>query len=132
MDKLLEKCNLLRLNQDEIENMNRTIKSTEIKIAFKIGKMPNKLEDWPLNKIAKYLFISNIEPKFEKKIFIVGAFTLALNNSIVFLQSWSVKPCKNRLPKLKNGTQIKQRIEFIYSFIFSGLAINNDKNKIIG
>jgi len=31
MDKLLEKGNLLRLNQDEIENMNRTIKSTEIK-----------------------------------------------------------------------------------------------------
>ena len=30
MDKFLEKHNLLRLNQEEIENMNRTITSTEI------------------------------------------------------------------------------------------------------
>ena len=30
MDKSLEKHNLLRLNQGEIENINRTITSTEI------------------------------------------------------------------------------------------------------
>ena len=30
MDKFLEKHNLLRLNQKEIENMNRPITSTEI------------------------------------------------------------------------------------------------------
>ena len=30
MDTFLEKCNLLRLNQEEIENMNRTITSSEI------------------------------------------------------------------------------------------------------
>ena len=30
MDKFLEKHNLLRLNQEEIENMNRTITSIEI------------------------------------------------------------------------------------------------------
>ena len=29
MDKFLEKYNLLRLNQEEIENMNRPITSTE-------------------------------------------------------------------------------------------------------
>ena len=30
MDKFLEMHNLLRLNQEEIENMNRPIRSTEI------------------------------------------------------------------------------------------------------
>ena len=30
MDKFLENCNLLRLNQEEIENINRPITSTEI------------------------------------------------------------------------------------------------------
>ena len=30
MDKFLEKHNLLRLNQEEIENINRPITSTEI------------------------------------------------------------------------------------------------------
>ena len=32
MDKFLEKYNLPKLNQEEIENLNRLIKSTEIKI----------------------------------------------------------------------------------------------------
>ena len=31
MDKFLEKCNLPRLNQDQIEKTNRPITSTEIK-----------------------------------------------------------------------------------------------------
>ena len=35
MDKFLEKHNLLRLNQEEIENMNRTITSTEIETVIK-------------------------------------------------------------------------------------------------
>ena len=35
MDKFLEKCNLLRLNQKEIENMNRPITSTEIETVIK-------------------------------------------------------------------------------------------------
>ena len=30
MDKFLEKCNLPKLNQEEIENLNRPITSTEI------------------------------------------------------------------------------------------------------
>ena len=36
MDKLLERYNLLRLNQEEIENMNRKITSNEIKTVIKI------------------------------------------------------------------------------------------------
>ena len=35
MDKLLEKHNLLRLNQEEIENINRPITSTEIETVIK-------------------------------------------------------------------------------------------------
>ena len=35
MDKFLEKHNLPRLNQEEIENMNRTITSTEIEAVIK-------------------------------------------------------------------------------------------------
>ena len=35
MDKFLEKHNLLRLNQEEIENMNRPITSNEIKTIIK-------------------------------------------------------------------------------------------------
>ena len=36
MDKFLEKNNLPRLNQEEIENMNRPITSTEIETVIKI------------------------------------------------------------------------------------------------
>ena len=35
MDKFLETHNLLRLNQEEIENMNRAITSTEIETVIK-------------------------------------------------------------------------------------------------
>ena len=35
MDKFLEKPNLLRLNQEEIENINRPITSTEIETVIK-------------------------------------------------------------------------------------------------
>ena len=35
MDKLLEKHNLLRLNEEEIENINRPITSTEIEMVIK-------------------------------------------------------------------------------------------------
>ena len=35
MDKVLKKNNLLRLNQEEIENINRSITSTEIENVIK-------------------------------------------------------------------------------------------------
>ena len=40
MDKFLERYNLLKLNQEETENMNRPITSTEIKTVIK--KSSNK------------------------------------------------------------------------------------------
>ena len=44
MDKSLEKHNLLKLNQEEIENINRPITSTEIETVIKnppTNKQPN-------------------------------------------------------------------------------------------
>ena len=35
MDKFLEKYNFLKLNQEEIENINRSIRSTEIETVIK-------------------------------------------------------------------------------------------------
>ena len=44
MDKFLERYNLLRLNQEETENMNRPITSTEIETVIK--NLPtNKAQD---------------------------------------------------------------------------------------
>ena len=42
MDQFLEKYNLSRLNQKELENMNRPITSTEIQIVIKEKKPSNK------------------------------------------------------------------------------------------
>ena len=43
MDKFLEKHNLPRLNQEEIENINRPITSTEIETVIK--NLPTKAQD---------------------------------------------------------------------------------------
>ena len=40
MDKILEKYNLPRLNQEETENINRPITSTEIETVNKILQQP--------------------------------------------------------------------------------------------
>ena len=45
MEKLLEKHNLLRLNQEEIENINRWITSTEIETVIK--NLPTNKSPWP-------------------------------------------------------------------------------------
>ena len=44
MDKFLERCNLPRLNQEEIENKNRPITSTEIETVIKYSKQ-TKVQD---------------------------------------------------------------------------------------
>ena len=49
MDKFLEKYNLLKLNQEEVENLNRPITSTEIETVIKNLKQMEKYTifmDW--------------------------------------------------------------------------------------
>ena len=51
MDKFLEKHNLLRLNQEERENVNRLITSTEIETAIK--NLPtNKTQDQKASQVT--------------------------------------------------------------------------------
>ena len=53
MDKFLEKHNLLRLNQEEIENINRSNTSTEIETAIK--NLPTNKSPGP-NSFRGYLY----------------------------------------------------------------------------
>ena len=46
MDKFLEKHNVPRLNQEEIENMNRQITSTEIETVIKIFQQTKPRTRW--------------------------------------------------------------------------------------
>ena len=46
MDKFLEKYNLPKLNQEEIENLNRPITSTEIETAIKDLPTNNSMVRW--------------------------------------------------------------------------------------
>ena len=46
MDKFLEKHNLPRLNQEEIEHINRTITSTEIETVIKIFQQAKAQDRW--------------------------------------------------------------------------------------
>ena len=46
MEKLLEMHNLLRLNQEEIENMNRQIMSTEIETGLKSSNKQKPRTRW--------------------------------------------------------------------------------------
>ena len=50
MDKFLERCNLSRLNHEEIENMNRPITSTETVIL----KLPTNKSPGPYGFIGKF------------------------------------------------------------------------------
>ena len=52
MDKFLEKHNLPRLNQEEIENINRPITSTEIETVIK--NLPTNKSAWPDGFIGEF------------------------------------------------------------------------------
>ena len=52
MDKFLEKYNLPRLNQDEIEKMNRPVTSTEIETVIK--KLPTNKSPGPDGFTGKF------------------------------------------------------------------------------
>jgi len=46
MNKFLEKCNLPKLSQEEIENLNRPIASTEIKNVIKSSNKQKPRTRW--------------------------------------------------------------------------------------
>ena len=46
MDKFLEVYNLPRLNQEEIENMNRPITSSEMESILKKAKYQDQMASW--------------------------------------------------------------------------------------
>ena len=52
MDKFLEKHNLLRLNQEEVENINRPITSTDIETVIK--DLPTNKSPWPDGFTGKF------------------------------------------------------------------------------
>ena len=52
MDKFLEKCNFPKLNQEEIENLNRSITSTEIETV--IRNLPKNKSPGPDGFIAEF------------------------------------------------------------------------------
>ena len=54
MDKFLERYNLPRLNQEEIENMNRPITSTEIETMIK--NLPKDKSPGPDGFTGEFLF----------------------------------------------------------------------------
>ena len=58
MDKFLEKNNLLRLNQEEIENINRPITSTYIEIVIK--KLPKNKSPGPDGFTGEFYLRTNI------------------------------------------------------------------------
>jgi len=71
MDKFLEKYNLPKLNQEEIENMNRWTTSTEIKSVIK--NLPTNKSPGPDGFTGEYYqkFIKQLTPillKFFQKI----------------------------------------------------------------
>ena len=71
MDKFLDKYVLQRLNQEEIENMNRPIISTEIETV--ILKLPTNKSPWPDGFTGKFYqtFREELTPilqKYSKKL----------------------------------------------------------------
>ena len=62
MDKFLEKYNLPKLNQEEIENLNRAVTSTEIKTVIK--NLPtHKAQDQMASKVN---YTKNLEMSYQK------------------------------------------------------------------
>ena len=62
MDKFLEKCNFPKLNQEEIENLNRPIISTEIETV--IRNLPTNKRPGPVGLTAEFYqkFIEELTP----------------------------------------------------------------------
>ena len=54
MDEFIEKCNLPKLNQEEIENLNRPITSTEMETLKKKKNLPSNKKPGPAGFTAEF------------------------------------------------------------------------------
>ena len=100
MDKVLERYNLPRLNQEETENMNRPITSTEIESV--ILKLPTKVQDQMASQVnsIKHLKITPILLKlFSKKLGKKGTLLNSFSEATITLIQ---KPDKNITKKITN------------------------------
>ena len=66
MDKFLEKYNFPKLNQEEIENLNRPITSMEIKTVIKIFQS-TKVQGQTVSLANSHLSYSNSSRKLQRK-----------------------------------------------------------------
>ena len=101
MDKFLERCNLPRLNQEEIENMNRPITSTEIETV--ILKLPENKSPGPNSFRGKFYqtFREELTPvllKLLPKISQEGKFPNSFYEATITVIS---KPDKDTTPQKK-------------------------------
>ena len=101
MDKFLEKYNFPKLNQEQIENLNRPITSTEIKIV--IRNLPANKSPGPDSFTAEFYqkFIEDLTPillKFFQKIAEEGKFPNSFYEAIITLIP---KPDKDATKKRK-------------------------------
>ena len=100
MDKVLERYNLPRLNQEETENMNRPITSTEIESV--ILKLPTKVQDQMASQVnsIKHLKITPILLKlFSKKLGKKGTLLNSFSEATI---TQIQKPDKNITKKITN------------------------------
>ena len=105
MDKFLEKYNLPRLNQDEIEKMNRPITTTEIETVIK--KLPTNKSPGPDGFTGKFYqtFREDLTPTFLKlfqKIAVEGTLPNSFYEATITLMP---KPDKDTTKKKKITSQ---------------------------
>ena len=99
MDKFLERYNLPRLNQEEVENMNRPIKSAEIESVIK--KLPTNKSPGPDGFTGKFYQtfreeLTSILMKLYQKTTEEGTLTNSFYETIITLIR---KPDKNTTKK---------------------------------
>ena len=106
MDKVLEKYNLLKLNQEEIENLNRHITSTEIETIIK--NLPKNKSSWPDGFTGEfYQKLREELTSMPLKLFQKTAEEDKLPNSFYeATMTWILKPDKDATNKRKLQTNI--------------------------
>ena len=106
MDKFLEKHNLPRLNQEEKENMNRPITSTEIEIVIK--NLPKNKSPGPNGFTGEFYqaFREELTPILLKLFQNIAEGGTLLNSFYEVSITLTLKPNKDTTKKRKSQTNI--------------------------